>query len=236
MVIWADYLTNTADILNASVEDGEVGYDLGDVRDDAGISVDSAPWGIDGFVSMPNLPTGTECARALYLVDGNEKVVIGTKDARWADKVGTLEPGDRAIVSKGEQRLLMKQGNESVVLYSKNQNKPTENSMMVSLCGKDGTVTIVNGGCLITMEDDGIMPSITLTAKGLMGQSFIKITPTGIQLGGPFIMLAAPAGQIGQLAPGTVFDPKSTSNGIGYTAAPGGTPPTTTSLTWSVSP
>ncbi len=221
MTIWADFLTSTADILGTSVENGEAAYDLGDVRDDVGIAVEATSWGLDGFVSLPNDPADGECARALYLVDGDEKIVIGSKDARYSDKVGTLEAGDRAIVSAGNQRFLMKQGNESVTLYTVNQD--TGNSMMVSLSGADGVNTMVNGNSVVTQEDEKIVLAVN-------GGGYLEINKDGVFIQGKMFVATAGRGHLGVEPPSTV----AASQGIGL-GVPGTTPVTVCSTNWTVS-
>jgi hypothetical protein len=220
MVLRPDMLLQTADILNVSVDEGEVGYDLGDVRDAAGIAQEAVSWGIDGFISMPNLPTGNEeSARAMYLVDGDDKIVIATKDSRNSDKVGTLEPGDRAIISAGAQRFLMKQGNESISLYTENQ--ATGSSMMVSLSGADGVATLVNGGSIVTMEDEKIVLAVN-------GGGYLEINKEGVFIQGKMFVATAGRGHFG------VTPPDPSKQGVGYGAP--GAPPVGVSVNWTVSP
>jgi len=198
-------MINFDDIVNVSVEDGEIRYDLGDVRDDVGVAVGAAAWGIDGFVSMPNLPTDFECARAMHFTDGNEKLVLATKDDRYASKVGDLEPGDRAIVSAGNQRFLMKQGNESVTLYTE---RADGQPMMVTVSGEDEVVSLVNGGNFIEVSKDGITIGVS---KG----GWIRIDSDGVQLGGKTFAANTFGGILGIVPPGAT----SVTNGVASTVA-----------------
>lgn len=216
MVYRPDMLLQTADILNVSVEDGEVGYDLGDVRDAAGIAQEAVAWGIDGFISMPNLPTGKEeAARAMYLVDGNEKMVVATKDSRNSTKVGSLEPGDRAIISAGAQRFLMKQGNESITLYTENQD--TGSSMLISASGADGTISLVNGNAMFSIEDERIVMAIN-------GGSYLEINKDGVFFQSKTFIATAGKGHLGT-------DDALPAQGVGYAAGAG----SLMSSTWTVS-
>jgi len=213
---------DTSDILNLTTEDGEVRVDLGDIRTGKGISAESVTWGSDGFISVPNEPDNStkECARALYFDDGYERIVIGTYDARYAEQVGSLESGDRMIVSKGEQRLLAKQSNESITMYSKNQ--VTGSSMMVSVHGEDGAILIVNGKSSIQILDDKIVFNVA-------NKSWIEIKEEGVVVGGGSCTLACPKGQIGAPAPGVILPPGAFSILYGVTGMAG-----VGSLNWTV--
>src|SRR3990167_5975490 len=106
--MWADHLTGVADILASTSDGGEVLVNLGDIRDNSGIAAEAPMWGVDGFVSRPNDPDEAGACEALYVVDGDEKRVLATRDMRFSEQVGTLQPGDRAIFTDGEPRLLVK--------------------------------------------------------------------------------------------------------------------------------
>lgn len=196
MTIAADLLLGTDDVLNSTADGGELRVDLGDIRDGVGLAAEVVLWGTDGFVSRPNDPddSAKECARALYFVDGDERIVIGTVDARYASKVGTLEPGDRAIVGKGEQRLLVKEGNESVTMYSVNQS--TNSSMLVSVSGEDGTITLVNGGAIFTIEDDKIIMAIN-------GGGYLEVNKSGVAIRGASFVAQTASGHFGVEDPQT---------------------------------
>lgn len=210
-MLWADILTNTADILNTTAIDGEVRYDVGDVRDDKGIGVEVAAFGVDGFVSMPNLPDSDGCARAIYIEDGDEKIIIGTVDARYADKVGTLEYGDRAIISKGAQRLLMKQGNESVTLYTE---RADGTPMMATLSKDDEIVSLFNGSNYIEISKDGI----TIAVKD---GGWLRLDSEGVQVGGKTFAANTKGGVLGIVPPSAT----SVTNGIAATVAGGAVAP-----------
>lgn len=191
-MIPVDMLFNWDDVLGSTADGGELRVDLGDIRDGVGIAAEAAVVGTDGFVARPNDAADGECARSLYFTDGDEKIIIGTVDARYADKVGTLEPGDRAIFSKGEQRILLKQSNESVSMYT--VNKQTNSSMLISASGEDGTITIVNGNALITMEDDKIIMAIN-------GGGYLEINKDGIALRGKSFYAQCGKGHLGLVPP-----------------------------------
>ena len=224
MVQFADYLTSTADILNLTTDDGELRVDLGDIRTGAGISSESPVWQFDGFVSVPNEPdTDTkESARALYFIDGDEKIVIGTYDARFAEKVGELKAGDRMMFGKGEQRFLLKQDTESATMYTVNKN--TGSSQIITANGKDGVNMFVNGNTLIQQEDDKIILAVN-------GGAWIEINKDGIIIGGKSCTIACPKGQLGAPAPGVVLPPGASSIIFGPAGIVG-----VASANWTVSP
>ncbi len=106
---FADHLTQTADILLSTAEDGEIRVNLGELSTGEGFFSDVQVWGPDGFISRPNESDDKGCVQALYIVDGQQQRVAATRDNRYAKQAGTPDPGDRFIVTKGAPRILIKQ-------------------------------------------------------------------------------------------------------------------------------
>lgn len=182
----------TADVVSSTAEGGEVRCTLGRVTEGLGVDSASPFWGLDGFVSLPNASTSDSAPQAIYLQDANRRYVLGVRDNRFSSQVGELDPGDRAIVTDGEARVLVKQVRDAVVLYTVNQ--PIDKTMMVELSGADGTITLTNGKSFLVLKDD----SITLG----VGNAQLSLHADGtIQLDGGTFVCATAGGQLGTMAP-----------------------------------
>lgn len=180
--MWADSLTNVADILSSTQTDGEVRVNLGEQTDGSGFGADSPVYGIDGFAAMPNDPDENGACQALYLVDGNEKVVFGTRDNRSIAKVGALKPGDRVVFSNCDARVMLKKADNAVSLYTVNETaEPADGTaQMLDLRGSTGVTVLLNGGCIIQQLKDEVLVAINggaswrMTEEGheFFGQKF----------------------------------------------------------------
>jgi hypothetical protein len=156
-----DDLIVTADITNATVQDGEVRVTVGDATSGAGFGAVCSMWSQDGFISCPNLPTsgtGNDGAcQCIYVQDGNEKKVIGTRDHRYQEQTGNIEAGDRAIVTSGAAKVVVKNRTATVTLATTDDGTPAGNVSTVSnapdeiaLVSKYGSIIIDKDGIFIT--------------------------------------------------------------------------------------
>lgn len=181
------------DVLLSTVTNGEVRLRVGDHASNTGLSDSEAMWSPDGFIGRPNAPDSRGACQVVALTDGNVRRVVGCRDNRFIDKVGTLAEGDRAIVTDGECRIMVKREDESVTLFTAAQSDGA--SMMVTMNGADDTIQVVHGGgSYIEVKRDSIVlaagsASLTLNADG------------SIQLLGTNIGLNAPSGNIGIVGP-----------------------------------
>lgn len=183
-----------ADVLSSKVDQGEVRLTVGDVITGTTYATDCQFWGTDGFYGIPaagNASDGT--AQALFFVDGNAKRVVGSRDNRTVEKYGSLEPGDRAIISTGDARFILKNNRDSVTLYSENQ-KDGGTSMLVDVSGKDGTISLTAGRGGMVIGPDGI------TIK--FGNSVLVLDDKGVTLQGPSAKVVGGTVLLG--APGTI--------------------------------
>ena len=202
----------TADILATEATDGEVRAQLGDAALGKGFAQEVAIYGVDGFVGRPNPPDAEgNAAQALYLQDGDDAQIFGTRDNRWVDKVGTMDPGDRGIITDADARVFVKQVRSAVVLYTLNQ--PADASMLIDLGGAEGKIRIVNGGAVVEMENDVINLSVN-------GGGGIKISADGVTISGSAIQLVAEVVQLGQLGPGVPPPAIAGSPGAAVQATP----------------
>lgn len=168
----AETLYDIRDVTASSMESGDVRVNVGSAITNEGEGSDGPWWANgDGFVSRPNGPGADGACKALFLRHGNKKICIASRDGRYSSKAGELQPGDRAIVSRGEARFLLKAENDSVTLYTANQ-QDDDSSMMITAVGETGTILIANGGAYIEMKKDKIVMSAgkaMLVLDGLTG-------------------------------------------------------------------
>lgn len=188
-------INGTADILLTAVENGEVRVNIGDTITNEGYDGNQSLWGPDGFISVPNNPTDAGAARAFYFVDGYERRVVGTLDLRFSGQAGTLEEGDRMIVTDGPCRIGMKKKTARVFLYTESENDPPVGGkgMILDISGKDGTIQIRRGGSVFVMDGS----TIKIFQDGPSSRSSIEMTDSTITLmagtvniAGDFVTLA----------------------------------------------
>jgi len=196
----AEQIIGTADVLDTDADDGEVRATLGNAALGVGYFKEAPFYTVDGFISRPNQPTANgDAAQALYLVDGDGRIVIGTRDNRFAENVGQLEEGDRAIVTDGEARVLIKKEGDKVILYT--VNEPADKSMIVEMDGAGGTLKLMNGGSWIEISDD----KIVIGAAG--GLSMMTLDADGLQVDGGAFNCMTQGGVLGALTPPTPGTP-----------------------------
>jgi len=192
-----------ADVLSSEVEGGEVRVDLGDNRDGETLTEGAQYWGVDGFYSMPATPDEAGCAQALFMVDGNARRCIGSRDMRTVNKYGSLQPGDRAIISTGDARFVLKNEANSLTMYTEMGPEGDRNAVMVDIRGDSagGTVIIKCGAGAFTMKQPapGVPAEITI-GNGLGGISIdsaggVKINGTSLRLSGGIVLIGGLSGE-----------------------------------------
>jgi hypothetical protein len=93
----ADHLCGVADISASSANVGEIRCNLGDSVTGDGYAAECAIWGPPGFIGRPADPTtgtGGGACQALYVVEGNQKRVVATRDNRITGALPQLKPGE----------------------------------------------------------------------------------------------------------------------------------------------
>jgi len=190
MVAWADYTTGIADIVGSFQDDGEVRVNLGNAADGVGFASEEPMYGPDGFIGMPNEPSDDGACQAIYLVDGDRKRVVGTRDNRWLDKVGALKPGDRAIITDSPARILLKRDGDKVVLYTETSSEKT---MMLVLDGSGDQIMAVCGDNYMRLTVDafevnvgGNLLRIDAETIKVIGKTFAAATGM-VLLGAPIV-------------------------------------------------
>lgn len=174
--MFADYLTEIADILRAAPVGGDVRINVGDVAaEDEGRGADVAMWGIPGFISIPDPPDADGAAQAILLVDGQETRSIAARDNRIASKIGEGKFGDRFIVCRRDARVLVKAEDNAVNLYTVNEEDDGA-SQMIDLRGKTGVTLLLNGNCMIRQKTDELVVSIADGPTLLMDKDGFQFT------------------------------------------------------------
>lgn len=175
---FADHLTGIADILHSSAEGGEVRINYGEETTGEGKLNDVQMWGPDGYIARPNDPSDKGAAQVYHCVEGQAQIAIATRDNRFAAQAGTLEPGDRMIVTDGPSRFYMKRASRRIGLYTEAVNTPPAGGkgMLIEADGDSGVLRLRAGGAVI--ELDANSGTITLTAAGITGKSVLVLSPT----------------------------------------------------------
>ena len=209
------------DITQSTAVDGEVRVTLGDSRVPAGTAQDTPLWSSGGFVSRPVDPDADGAAQGLYVNDGNKRRVIAWRDNRYTVNAGTLEPGESAIVCDRDARAMVKGAKNIVTLYT--VNAQDNSSMMVTLDGDTGTITLACGKSFISITND----AISLVAGG---KTSLLLDSKGAYVSGAECCLSAAKGSIG-IMPGGAPVPIPPVNGVQYGPAIG-----IPSTSWVIAP
>jgi hypothetical protein len=175
---FADHLTGIADILHSSADGGEVRVNYGEETTGEGHLSDVQTWGPDGYIARPNDPSDKGATQVLYIVDGQQQRAIAYRGNYFAAQAGTLEPGDRMIVTDGPSRIYMKRASQRVGMYTEAVSTPPAGGkgMLIEADGEAGVLRLRAGGAVV--ELDGNNGTITLTAAGLTGKAVLVLSPT----------------------------------------------------------
>lgn len=213
----ADHVINNADIVGSTAENGDVRVNLGDSLTNEGEAAESPFWGnANAFICRPADPDDAGACEAIYTRHGNQRVVTACRDARYAEKAGSLEPGDAAIVGPGDGRLLNKAASHTIALFSQDKGNGDE-SMMVSVDGekgvillmvgstylelKKGKIVLSTGGAMFSLDAETIQAFASYVAlnanKGNLGVIGVIPPPPGVNS-----ILCGPSGMVGVPSPG----------------------------------
>lgn len=190
MIRYPDHSTGIADILATEVEDGEVRCNLGyyqGTADDQGIGASSPLWGQFGFASRP-ADTGAGACMACYLVNGDQKLIIATRDNRHVDKIGDLKPGGVSVYNQTGSFLTLDGATgtcTTYVPYAFDGDGVAQKAHAITVdVETDGSesINIVHGeGMAITMLAGG---KNSVVIKNKAGDAYIEINDDGIVLNG----------------------------------------------------
>jgi hypothetical protein len=198
---FADHLTGIADILHSSADNGEVRVNYGEETTGEGELADVQVWGPDGYIARPNDPSDKGAAQVLFLVDGQQQRAVSFRDNRFAAQAGTLEPGDRMIVTDGPTRIYLKRGKAQAGIYTEtSSDSGSGKGLILDLNGVDGVIQIRNRGRLVVLDDAGI----SLVCAGPVSQSSIVMTDTTVTITASTVNIAGGFVALGMNSDGTL--------------------------------
>ncbi len=188
-----EHITGVTNVLLSTSDGGKVRCNLGINVDSEGVGSDAACWANgDGFISVPNPPDDAGKCQAIWLHEGDQKRVLALRDYRYTEKGGSLQEGDRAIVSNCEARFLLKREINGLTLYTVNETDD-DSTMMLDLNGSTGEILIVNGKSSISIKKD----KIQLSAGGTV----VELTSAGIGMFGKHLAANVGSGNLGTVGP-----------------------------------
>lgn len=135
---YEDELFQCVDLLGSDVTDGEVRVQIGDLASGKGFGASAPVYGVEGFLTCPNDPDENGAATGLAISDGNTKRVVATRDNRFAKLAGNLNPGDRAIVTKGAARFRINTEKQSVSLATSDDGTTDGRSIYLTVSRDNG--------------------------------------------------------------------------------------------------
>lgn len=150
----SDFIT-TSDVLLSEVDDAdEARLNLGDLQSGTGFGQNTAMWMSEGYLARPNDPSDGGCAQALFIQEGDTKRAVGFRDPRFAKFAGNLAEGDRAIVTDGAPRIVVKKATGAVALITSDDGT-TDGRTIYTRVFKDGWEA-VGPHASIKVTSDGI--------------------------------------------------------------------------------
>jgi hypothetical protein len=152
---YTEGLIEVADaVASTTAINGEIRFNLGDSSTGSGVASDVCFWGIDGFLSRPADPSGG-AAQMLYIADGNQRRIIGSRDRRFYDGLETIDIGDRMVYAPSGIRIRLDDSEQAI-----EQSIP--------------------GGTKHYVSSDLIFASIASGTKVEIGLSTVDVTKLGI--------------------------------------------------------
>lgn len=113
------YESVIADALLTSVQSGEVRVNIGEDTENLGTQSAASVWGPPNFVSAPADPTAAGVCQVIYLQDGNQKVIFGTRDQRLFARSGNIKAGDSMMIAGTTgARVMIKDAKAVASLYT----------------------------------------------------------------------------------------------------------------------
>jgi hypothetical protein len=141
------------DVTLAESENGQPRVNVGDTQSGVGTGASVPLWGSgDGFIGMPNAPTGKASAQAIVLVEGNYQRVIAIRDNRTITRAGTLAEGDRAIVSNSDALLFLDASEDTIELRSTGG----AGTLRVLVDGVNSRIRLMVGSVALTVDVTGV--------------------------------------------------------------------------------
>lgn len=188
------------DILNTTVDSTtrKIQAQLGDITKQVVDSDKAEWWQHYGFYSRPPKPDpGKAAAQAIVLRAGDYDICLASQDLRGLNLYGSLDYGEVAICSAGEDGLgqarvfLKKDG--SISAYTKRGNVDSGAGMLIQLDAQAGTASILNDqGFGLIADQNGVTltagsaAALTMTKDGnirLIGTKNTQVDGSSIILG-----------------------------------------------------
>jgi hypothetical protein len=111
---YTEGLVEVADaVASTTAINGEIRVNLGDSSTGSGVASDVCFWGIDGFLSRPADPSGG-AAQMLFIADGNQRRIIGSRDRRFYDGLETIDIGDRMVYAPSGIRIRLDDSEQAI--------------------------------------------------------------------------------------------------------------------------
>jgi hypothetical protein len=192
------------DIVSTELVEGEVRCNIG--QGDAGTLADVTIWsGSDGFIGRPTDADDDGNCMGLYAAQGNSRRLIATKDNRIIAKYGELDQGDRAIITKGPARVLVKNTAKSVTLLTLGGGEDT-NPIFIQVDGESGKIEMMCAG-----QNGAKVSKITMSPAamflGVSGGGSITIDMQGVTIGGSHFACNTKGGNLGLIGPANPIAP-----------------------------
>lgn len=167
---YTEGLLEIADAVASTLaSNGEIRVNLGDSTLGTGIDSGVPFWGTDGFLSRPADPTSAGAAQFLFFADGNQRYGIGSRDRRFLDEAGTLDPGDRVVYTKSGLRLFLDDSEGEFVLTTPggSELRFSDDGLTVTLAG-GASWSLTNSAHEVEIPTTPLASSIALDASGFV--------------------------------------------------------------------
>lgn len=156
-----------------------------------------------GFTSrMPRPDPGKTAAQVVVLCTGSRDIAIASQDLRGLELYGSLDYGEVAIYSagedgKGQARITLKK-NGSVNLYTRKGNVDTGAGMLIQIDAIAGKLTMINDkGYGLVVDQDGVKMTAGDAGLAINGDGSIKmIGKSKVQIDGSSILLGSKAAPV----------------------------------------
>lgn len=213
------------DVMDSASIDGEIKVSVGSATENVSWTKDCPVLGMDGFYSVPYPKDDFGAAQALVWNDGNTQYVLSCWDSRSISQVGALQPGDRAIATRGEARIILKEASDSVSILSRANGVDPEGNpnMGISVDGSNDAISLYLGSSIIQITEKSIMISA--------GATQLVLDEDGVQINGKYFACNTGGGCLGLLAPGATPPPVTNSILYGPLGQAG-----VASMSWTIKP
>lgn len=162
-----------------------------------------ALWQQIGFASLPSKvsPDGKnlQCAQALVLNIAGDSIAVATRDTRYNDVIGSLQPGETCVYATGadgtgQGRILLKDLGRMMIYTKKNAETATK-AMSLLMDPQTDTIALTNSlGYGLIIKEDGVYVKGPGGALKIDSSGCALIATTGkAQIDGPGIVLGSVA-------------------------------------------